>query len=201
MRANFLILALGICMVAFSGCKKSDDRTTNPNTCLSPATSYIKMDDSAADVGTTSVVFQANNGYCEFRYSTFSGLINANLLELSQVRLSFSFMKGTTFSTTDINLIDSIAEGGCMKLPLRLFSGIRSDSVCAFLNLDTREKRPTSVGTSTDNYVGTVAGNIFISKVAGKLRFTSDGTLSATDRVSGNHLHTLNFSGLSQETF
>jgi hypothetical protein len=137
------------------------------------------MDGSPATTGSTNVHFQDNNGYAEF-----PGLIAANLLELSEVKLSFSFMRGTTSSTIDINLLDSIADGKCMKLKLKLFSNIVQDSTYAFLRLDTREKRPTQTGSSIDNYFGSVLGTIYISNVSGKLRFTSEGELTATDATN-----------------
>lgn len=197
---HFLILLFAGLSFTFFSCSNQDDDNLN-KACLSPSASYFKMDGSPADTGTTTVVFQSNNGYTEFRYSVFSGLINSNLLELTNVRMNFRCMQGSSFVTSDINLMDSIAEGGCMQLSLRLFSEIAPNTKCAFLQLDTREKRPTPTGTNTDEYHCDILGDIFVSKVGGKLRFTSDGTLNATNRVNGVVLHTVNFSGLSDESF
>lgn len=199
-KTNFYPMIAFACLVlTFGGCAEDDDPI--PGECLSPAASYFEMDGSPATAGSTTVVGDDNNAFADIRYSTFPGLINANLLALSQVQIQFSFYSGTVFSTTEIDMLDSIPVGTCRRLTLRVHSQVVPGVLCAFADLNTREERPTSTGTSTDNYNGNIQGDIFVSNVDGVLRFSSDGALDAIDSVNDQLLHTVNFSGLTGEVF
>lgn len=186
----------------FSCTKKEEPDEPKTTGYTPPTTSYYKIDGKAATTGTTTVVVQKDNGYVRFANSAFTGLTDDQITAVSNVRLDFRFQTGTTYVTQSIILIDSLAEGESKKYPMSNFSEISASVVKCFCNLNTRETYTTSVGKSTDEFKAVVLGNMYISKIGGKLRYTTDGVIKVALIAGGKTTNrTLEFSVLADEVF
>lgn len=200
MKKSFLLLLTFCTLLSCTKKEEPDEPVTSGYT--PPKTSYYKIDGKAATSGTTTIVVQEDNGYVRFANSTFTGLTDDKITAVVNIGLNFRFQKGTSYVTQSIILIDSLAEGESKKYAMSDFSEISTSVVKCFCNFNTRETYLTSVGKSTDEFKAKVLGNMYVSKVGGKLRYTTDGVIKVALEASGKTTNrTLEFSVLADEVF
>lgn len=76
------------------------------------------------------------------------------------------------FSNYNLNIRDLVPEGGSLAYPITINSTSSNDSIRVQLDVQDQDSQ-----TFGNYFYRATGGKVYISKVNGKLRFTSDGTL------------------------
>ncbi len=161
-------IALFLCTIALHACKKEDtaaplsNTTGNPSTFSPPTSNYWKINGTA------------NNPSMD--------AVNVNLAGTSMsvskpfTDLNYGYCQLRVFSNnTSLNLMNEVPEGGFKDYFITTNSTTSSDSLRVEVDVEDN-----NTNTSGYYFYRAVGGKIHVSKLNGKLRYTSDGNLSMT---------------------
>ncbi len=152
-------------VLTLAACQKEETAPTptggsDPNAWTPPTTSYWKINGVAngSSMDAVSVNITGNN----------MGLAKPF------PDLGFGYCQLRVFSdNNNLNIRDSVPEGGYITLPITINSTSNNDSIRVELDVEDNNS-----GTQGNYFYRATGGTVYISKSGGKLRYTSNGTLA-----------------------
>jgi hypothetical protein len=194
LKIKWMPCALILSVMALTSCEKSDDSSSTPdgnnNTAgyTPPTTNYYKIDNVSNDASNDAfaVAYSGGGVSCQKVFSA---------LNLNVAILNIDFPSAT--SSTPRAIYNMISEGGYMSF-----------------NIDTIGKDSSQVKVSLTcqsgnsySYLKGHSGKIYVNKKDGKLRYSSDGSLTVSGQkftlgtYSGEDTRQLNFSSVQGAQF
>jgi hypothetical protein len=193
LKLNLIPMAFLMSLMVFASCTKSDDDSATPDGnngsgYTPPSTNYYKIDNVSNDASydAFAVAFSGGGVSCQ---KVFSGL------NMSVAVLNLDFPSAT--SSTPRAIANMVSEGGY-----------------SVFNIDTIGKDSSQVQVSLTYemggsyyYLKGSSGKIYVNKTNGKLRYSSDGSLTVSgpkytgSGFAGNYTRQLNFSSVQGAQF
>jgi hypothetical protein len=197
MKKAFILCAVAVIITFLSSCSKKTSSSNN-GSFTPPTTNFLKLDAKEHDSASAYISYGTSN---QTYYISRANFTNPSYIPPVTNIYGFTMqITGLTYTNSSqypnyMDMHDSIPEGQYKKYTL---SGVDEGShrlgFSMYATTVISETYTTSTGNASAPDTYYLTGNIYVSKLNGKLRFTTDGVITLTNTNNSVLQHTISFS-------